>query len=182
LPRLQGAQSAARDAARKSDLSQLWSAILQYYNNRGEYPEGTGWTNDQTKWKGWNMINVNKIWDVLVKTVELSSVPADPNRNNVIKWKAWTNNEISLSGWQYGYFMTKKNSIDNGGYVLVARTETEWGSNYLKTFSFTWDMTNIKTCVTFKKSDEGCTTGTAPSSTWFCCYTDKSEFLYLYMF
>ena len=38
LPRLQGAQSAARDSARKSDLSQLGSAILSYYNNRGEYP------------------------------------------------------------------------------------------------------------------------------------------------
>ena len=46
LPRLQGAQSAARDSARKSDLSQLGSAILQYYNNRGEYPEGTGGTTE----------------------------------------------------------------------------------------------------------------------------------------
>jgi general secretion pathway protein G len=38
LPRLQGAQSSARDAARRSDLNQLGSAILSYYNNRGEYP------------------------------------------------------------------------------------------------------------------------------------------------
>ena len=49
LPRLQGAQSAARDSARKSDLSQLGSAILSYYNNRGEYPwPKTGEYKDKT--------------------------------------------------------------------------------------------------------------------------------------
>ena len=98
LPRLQGAQSAARDSARKSDLSQLGSAILQYYNNRGEYPEGSGGTTDATKGSSGNMIAVDKIGEKLIKLVELSSVPHDPNKKNVIKWKAGTNNDITLSG------------------------------------------------------------------------------------
>ena len=34
LPRLQGAQASARDTARKSDLSQLGSALVSYVNNR----------------------------------------------------------------------------------------------------------------------------------------------------
>ena len=38
LPRLQGAQSSARDTARKSDLSQLGTALVAYVNNRGELP------------------------------------------------------------------------------------------------------------------------------------------------
>ena len=73
LPRLQGAQSSARDAARRSDLSQLGSAILSFYNNRGEYP----WTGSAT-----GMIPASDIKDILMQVVELSSLPSDPNRGN----------------------------------------------------------------------------------------------------
>jgi hypothetical protein len=30
-----------RDAQRKMDLAQLGTAILSYYNNKGEYPKAT---------------------------------------------------------------------------------------------------------------------------------------------
>ena len=126
------------------------------------------------------------IWEKLMKTVELSSVPTDPNRSNVIKWK-WTNNtENTLSGWQYWYFMAKKNSIDDQGYVLVARAETEWGANYLATMTLSWDLSNFKACTKFWSVEtDGCseTTGVPWSTfTWFCCYGAKSDFLYLYVF
>ena len=179
LPRLQGAQSAARDSARKSDLSQLGSAILQYYNNRGEYPEGSG-TDKGTDWK---MIPVNAIWDKLIKLVELSSVPSDPNKKNVIKWKGGSNTEVTLSWGQYGYFMMKKNSIPNGGYVLVARTETEWWTNFLNTLSISWDLSNFKSCTSLKSKDiDNCTPSSQVPTDWACCYASKDEFLYLYVF
>jgi len=179
LPRLQGAQSAARDSARKSDLSQLGSAILQYYNNRGEYPEGSG----TDKWTDWKMISVNDIWDQLIKLVELSSVPSDPNKKNTIKWKGGSNTEVTLSWGQYGYFMMTKNSIPNGGYVLVARTETEWGTNFLNTLTISWDLSNFKSCTSLKSVDvDGCTASTSVPSDGECCYTSKDEFLYLYVF
>ena len=179
LPRLQGAQSAARDSARKSDLSQLGSAILQYYNNRGEYPEGSG-TN---KGQSWQMIPVDDIGTKLIKLVELSSVPHDPNKKNIITWKAGTSSDITLSGGQYGYFMMKKNSIPNGWYVLVARTETEWGTNFLSTIPLSWDLSNFKACTSLKSTEiDGCTETTAMPTNGECCYSSKDKFLYLYVF
>ena len=83
LPRLQGAQSSARDAARRSDLNQLGSAILSYYNNRGEYPwpkNCTGFSK-LTEWYTW-MIPAVCIRDTLMQVVELSSLPTDPNKSN----------------------------------------------------------------------------------------------------
>ena len=183
LPRLQGAQSAARDSARKSDLSQLGSAILQYYNNRGEYPEGTGGTTDATKGSSGNMISVDKIGEKLIKLVELSSVPHDPNKKNVIKWKAGTSNDITLSGWEYGYFMMTKNSIPNGWYVLVARTETEWGTNFLSSIGLNGDLSNFKACTTLKNTEiDWCTETVNMPSDGQCCYSSKDKFLYLYVF
>ena len=183
LPRLQGAQAAARDAARKSDLSQLWSAILQYYNNRGEYPDGS-WTSASN----WNMIDVSNIWDRLVKVVELSAVPTDPNRKNAISWDVTSANHYSWSQGQYGYAMMKKNTIDDWWYVLAARTETEWGSNFLSSISLGDDISNFQICTKFKSPTAGddCSATTTyqqvKDSGWECCYTDKSEFLYLYVF
>jgi len=183
LPRLQGAQSAARDSARKSDLSQLGSAILQYYNNRGEYPEGSG----TDKGTSWVMIPVDDIGDKLIKLVELSSVPHDPNKKNIITWKGGSNTEKSLSWGQYGYFMMTKNSIPNGWYVLVARTETEWGTNFLSSIPLSWDLSNLKTCTSLKSVDiDKCTETTSVdgivAKNWECCYKSKDKFLYLYVF
>jgi len=188
LPRLQGAQSAARDSARKSDLSQLGSAILQYYNNRGEYPEGTGGTTDATKGTNGYMISVDKIGDKLIKLVELSSVPHDPNKKNIITWKAWQNwSGITLSGWEYWYFMMQKNTIPNGWYVLVARTETEWGTNFLNSVPLSWDLSNLKTCTSLKSVDiDNCeetkSVDDIIAKNWECCYKSKDQFLYLYVF
>ncbi len=183
LPRLQGAQSAARDSARKSDLSQLGSAILQYYNNRGEYPEGSGGTTDSDKGTNGHMISVDKIGQQLIKLVELSSVPHDPNKKNVIKWQAGTNADITLSGGEYGYFMMTKNSIPNGWYVLVARTETEWGTNFLSSIPLSWDLSNFKACTSLKSKDlDWCTASTQMPTNGECCYETKDKFLYLYVF
>lgn len=179
LPRLQGAQSAARDSARKSDLSQLGSAILQYYNNRGEYPEGSG----TDKGTSWVMIPVDDIGDKLIKLVELSSVPHDPNKKNIITWKGGSTTEKTLAWGQYGYFMMKKNSIPNGWYVLVARTETEWGTNFLSTIPLSWDLSNFKACTSLRSKDiDWCNPTTSMPLTGECCYESKDKFLYLYVF
>ncbi len=179
LPRLQGAQSAARDSARKSDLSQLGSAILQYYNNRGEYPEGSG----ADKGTSWVMIPVDAIGDKLIKLVELSSVPHDPNKKNIITWKGGSSSDRTLSWGQYGYFMMTKNSIPNGWYVLVARTETEWGTNFLSSIPLSWDLSNFKACTSLKSKDiDACTPSTSMPTNGECCYETKDKFLYLYVF
>ena len=192
LPRLQGAQSAARDSARKSDLSQLGSAILSYYNNRGEYPwPKTGEYKDKT-W-GTTMIPADSIREILMEVVELSSLPTDPNRSNYIAFKssedeAWAkyatswafNSNDNITDWQYWYARMKKNTIKNGWYLLIARTETEWWSNFLSTIWVDPDLKNFKTCNGFQivKVWEESTEATGS----ICKYSNKGQLRYVYVF
>ena len=89
LPRLQGAQSSARDTARKSDLSQLGTALVAYVNNRGEFPKGTKPTSSEgttpapdknTAFADTTMVPASYIEKALKDVVDLSSLPVDPNR------------------------------------------------------------------------------------------------------
>ena len=186
LPRLQGAQSAARDSARKSDLSQLGSAILSYYNNRGEYP----WTGSNT-WDATNrMIPAEQIRDILMQVVELSSLPTDPNRSNYISFKkegseataTWSyfKDNKDIENGQYGYARMKKNTIKNGWYLLMARTETEWWSNFLSTIWVDEDLKNFKLCNWFEIVSEGSESTSATG--WICKYSNKGQLRYVYVF
>jgi len=42
VPRFSGAQSKARDIARKSNLAQISTALAVYANDNGIYPQGNG--------------------------------------------------------------------------------------------------------------------------------------------
>lgn len=132
LPRLQGAQSSARDTARKSDLSQLGTALVAYVNNRGEFPKGTASTPSEgtastpsadgnTALADTTMVPASYIEKALKDVVDLSSLPVDPNRGNTFKGA----NGVDIDKGQYGYAIMKKNSIDKGGFLLMARSETE---------------------------------------------------------
>ena len=183
LPRLQGAQSSARDAARRSDLNQLGSAILSYYNNRGEYP----WS-----WEDGKCIPASNISADLMSVVELSSLPTDPNKNNQIKFESeewwlfsWCD---TIWSWQYGYLVATKNTIDKWWYILIARSETEWGSNFLSTIQASWDLMNFRWCTSFAQIGESKCAGepdgwsTSPKDNWLCCYKDKWQLRYVYVF
>lgn len=194
LPRLQGAQSSARDSARKSDLSQLGSAILSYYNNRGWYP--WSWSSDDT----W-MVAAVDIRDVLMSVVELSSLPADPNRNNEfcfsLNWvkDEWNTKSSCEDGgwdwvwsWQYWYMRMTKNTIRNWWYIIMARTETEWWSNYLSTITSSWDLKNWNLCTRFLEATDsecaahGNSATTEVGADWLCCYENKWQLRYVYVF
>jgi general secretion pathway protein G len=41
LPKITGAQAKARDTARQTSLSQISTALTMYFNDNGEYPDGT---------------------------------------------------------------------------------------------------------------------------------------------
>ena len=171
LPRLQGAQSAARDAARKSDLSQLGSAIISYYNNRWDYP--WSWTRTD-----WSMIPADTVGKLLIDVVELSSVPSDPNRSNSFTF--W---DKTIWSWQYGYMLANKNSIPNGGFVLMARVETEGWANYLSWLDgLSWDLKNFKACTKFEFLEGDATTVSLDKATWLCKYKNKSDLRYVYTF
>ena len=178
LPRLQGAQSSARDAARRSDLNQLGSAILSYYNNRGEYPwpkNCTGFSK-LTEWYTW-MIPAVCIRDTLMQVVELSSLPTDPNKGNSFKY--WPENNLAtISWWQYWYIKMKKNSIDDWWYLLMARSETEWWSNFVSTIKLENDLKDVRLCTSF----ELWTWSEKVPENWKCTYKDKWDLRYVYIF
>ena len=183
LPRLQGAQSSARDAARRSDLNQLGSAILSYYNNRWAYP----WSWNNYSWA----IPASAIQEELMSVVELSSLPTDPNKNNLIQFDKnnwlWKDSD-NIGSWQYGYFVVTKNTIPKGWYILIARTETEWGSNYLQTMASSWDLKDFKTCTSFGEvgkwqcSSQKTATTDPSALNWLCCYENKWQLRYVYVF
>lgn len=174
LPRLQGAQASARDTARKSDLSQLGSALVSYVNNRGELPLGTGTVKADTK-----MIPASEIGQDLRDVVDLSSLPTDPNKANTFSGGAGN----TIAGGQYGYMVLSKNSIPKGGFVLMARSETEWGSNWVMGGTNVWaianttDLSTLKVCTKFTKW-----TAAANDNNGNCTYKDKSELRYIYTF
>ena len=165
LPKLQGAQGSARDTARKSDLSQLGTALVAYVNNRGEFPKGKKTTttpaagstpagsvsNDQNDNAGKKMVPASYIEQDLKDVVDLSSLPIDPNRGNTFTGVGGE----KIGGGQYGYIIMKKNSIEGGGFLLMARTETEGGSNWVSKdgneITKDKDLSEIKPCTKFQK-------------------------------
>ena len=180
LPRLQGAQSSARDTARKSDLSQLGTALVSYVNNRGELP---GIEKEANPKANAQMIPASSIETALKDVVDLSSLPIDPNKGNTFKGVGMSEN---IPGGQYGYVVLKKNSIDNGGFLLMARTETEGGSNWVSKdgteITMQTDLTTIKLCTKFQKVDNDNDVTTKPDTNWLCKYSNRSQLRYIYMF
>ena len=195
LPKLQGAQGSARDTARKSDLSQLGTALVAYVNNRGEFPKGSNPkpAADSSKKDGDDagskMVPASYIEKSLKDVVDLSALPIDPNRGNTFTGVGKT----TIDGGQYGYKIMKKNSIAGGGFILMARTETEGGSNWIMVpgedtatnkkgnISNDQDLSEIKVCTkVVKEGTEGA--GAVGMENGVCTYEDKSQLRYIYMF
>jgi prepilin-type N-terminal cleavage/methylation domain-containing protein len=118
LPRMQSAQGRARDVARKSDLSQIGNGIIAYQTDKGARP-GMGSASQ-------NGVGVATIEKELIEA-GMSSVPKDPNGSNEV---TGLGNANIIDG-DYAYLIAKKSGIEDGGFVLMTRTETEAASNRL---------------------------------------------------
>lgn len=165
MPRMQSAQWRARDVARKTSLSQIQSAIVTSWAETGRWPE----VNSAKNW-----IPVSDIESELI-SAGMSSVPTDPlseNKNSGL-WNA-------SAKWEYLYLVAKRNSIDAWWFVLMAKTEIPWGSNWVvcnnsnewKITSQT-DLANIKLCDTISKWD------TCSNSNRYCTYSSDDELRYI---
>lgn len=116
VPRMQWAQWRARDVARKNDLNQLQWAIIIAQNDNWQFPgfdSGADW------------LGVSEIQSDLLNAW-LNSVPADPLAQNVVSW-LWSK---TFTG-TYWYMLVRKDWGSKAWFVLMAKTETEWGSNYV---------------------------------------------------
>ncbi len=182
MPRMQAAQGRARDVARKNDLAQIQTAIISSQSDRRAWPELTGARSGMVIGESIKQ-NLLDAW--------MSSVPVDPNGSNTFNW-LW-NLSWTATQWLYGYMVTKRNGIADGWFVLMAKTETEWWSNWVTCSGATsaqglskWfipageDLKNVTTCQTLRKktaSDTWCVANTQD-----CIYTETAELRYILMY
>jgi hypothetical protein len=116
----------------------------------------------------------------------MSSVPTDPVQSNINYWlgKDYENNSTV---WDYLYLVAKKNWTSNWGFVLMANTEIEWGSNRVVCKNWTWldkwyivndtDLKDIKPCYYSISKWSSCWI-----NEWVCTYTDDDELRYIVIY
>ena len=183
MPRMQSAQWRARDVARKNDLAQIQTAIITSQQDRGVFPH-LSWAKAGT--------SVNVIEDEL-KTAGMTQVPWDPNGSNVVYGLA----NARDNSWHYLYMVTTRNGVEDAWFVLMAKTEVEWWSNWVtcevtnsgdkkldahKWWIAAWDdLKDVATCTKFVQ-DTAATTGCWISSDWTCTYDEVSELRYILVY
>ena len=147
-PRLSNARGRANDVARKADLAQVAAALVAYQIDHGSFPT-TAWS-------------LNTLSGTLI-SAGMSSIPSDPNSTRTIS-------SITGTSWQYYYSPIPKWWISNNGFILVAATETLWGSN--------WDKASLlgSSYDTYEEIQAAmCNQGCAQSTWW-----DNLKYIYLY--
>jgi len=201
MPRMQTAQGRARDVARKNDLSQIQTAIITSQADRGAWPgmkNNKEATQADTYANGW--IKVSDIKSQLLNAW-MSEVPSDPNGSNDNFW-LWST-ASQWQNWQYIYLVWTRNWVSNAWFVLMAKTEVEWSSNWVTCSKTTvadtaknlaggkWyivstdDLANLKLCSTVSKVGQGkCTGETAAckSNAEDCCYEETWELRYILVY
>ena len=135
-------------------------------------------------------IPISKIEQAL-KDAWMTQVPTDPNGSNSFSGLG----DTLVSDWQYGYMVTTRNSVADGWFVLMAKTEVEWSSNWVTCISWSdssnktnnmktywkftsWvDLRDVVLCSTFTKSTSEC-----KMETGACTYTDDAELRYILVY
>jgi hypothetical protein len=123
------------------------------------------------------MIPASCIKDKLMQVVELSSLPTDPN-----KWNSFMFWNDQISWWQYWYVRVTKNTLENWWYLLMARSETEWWSNYVSTITNKNDLKDVRLCTSFEQAPTWTSWSQSVPEDWKCLYEDKWQLRYVYIF
>jgi len=172
MPRMQSAQWRARDVARKNDLAQIQTAIIASQTDRGSWPE----LNSAT----WGMAVEGTGIETALTNAGMSSIPKDPNKANSYSW-LW-GRDIE---WAYSYLVATRNGIPKWWFVLMAKTETEGGSNWVQcgTTSWQWyiswsmDLKDIHTCDTLTQSGTSCAINSGA-----CTYSETAHLRYILLY
>ena len=171
MPRMQSAQWRARDVARKNDLSQIATAIVTSQQDRWQWPGLDLSGTDAGDW-----ISVSLIENELL-AAWMSSVPKDPLASQVVKVASG-----ETLAWQYYYKVMTKNSSPNWWFVLVAKTEIEWWSNYCmagnSSEDLPGDLRDLHTCNKMTESSGGCNV-TDPNN---CTYSSSEQLRFVYLY
>jgi len=160
VPRMSAAQGRARDVARKNDLSNLQAAIVVAYQDLWRYPcTNAGgclnWdevTAGGTQAKEW--VNILALKSRL-EAAWMNTVPRDPLWTNTVSW-LWTS---SAAAWDYRYITVQSHGIPDWWFVLMAKTEVAWSSNWVVCDAVAWEHVECQ-----EDGGEGTTPPSCPCS------------------
>lgn len=189
VPRMQSAQWRARDVARKNDLSQLQSAIVTSYSDRGQWPDiancavatGANYATEGT----WCAITRESEVGQRIIAAWMNWVPTDPISTNTVRIVSGH----ELGGGSYWYAVAKKYWVNNAWFYLIAHTEVEWWSNWLECpgksglsggyLTKDTDLQNVLPCATLTSTGENwCIV--VPG--WDCYYSNTTQLRYILVY
>lgn len=190
MPRMQAAQWRARDVSRKTALSQVQSAIVTSQWDKWKWPGQDDDDSCTDCWQVWTWLSM--IEDEL-KRAWMNSIPVDPLKTDDLKW-LW--DFVGDSDWNYAYMVTTRNWTPNWWFVLMAKTEVEWSSNWVvcdgksadsDSFDKYWrikkgtDIVDIHPCTKFEKNE---TTNTLCEikGDGTCVYDSDGELRYIVLY
>ena len=192
MPRMQSAQGRARDVARKNDLSQIQTSIITSQSDRGSWPGmpnnvwiSSSWGTPTTGATGG--LAISQIWKNLLDA-GMTNIPQDPNGSNVIYWLWNIASATDSKNWEYIYMVWKRNGVANAWFALMAKTEVEWGSNWVvcsdtnqnkvEWWYITWgtDLATIQLCGKVTQS------WTCSVTSGDCYYKETWELRYLLLY
>ncbi len=165
-PRMQWAQGRARDVSRETALSQIQSAIVTYQSDYGKWP----WMDRAKNW-----IPVSEIQSELI-SAGMTSVPSDPLPSKIF----WLWNP--MTEWEYLYMVSKYKWKDDAWFILMAKTEVSWWSNWVICENGEWyikkqtDLADIQLCNTVSEWSA------CSNSNWVCVYTSADQLRYIIIY
>ena len=186
MPRMQAAQWRARDVSRKTALSQIQSAIVTSQWDKWRWPGCTD------SWCPTTWLDINDIKDQL-QAAWMNGVPSDPTAWNKVTWlwnEGWA--------WQYRYLVTQRNWAKDWWFVLMAKTEVEWWSNWIACTNEDWitftnqnlswwyisrgqDISEIHPCTEFNKVENG-TIADCKIEWQKCSYISDDQLRYIVLY
>jgi hypothetical protein len=164
-------------------LSQIQTAIITSQQDKWEWPGINSWADNGT-WVQWIKSALETAW--------MTSVPKDPIESNANFW-LWSNYDIGTEAiqWDFLYLIANRNGTDNWWFVLMAKTEVEWWSNWVycgtdtAAASWTWgwlilnttDISKLTTCTKFAQGTCG-----IDASTSTCTYSEEWQLRYILLY
>lgn len=181
VPRLSSARGRANDIARKADLAQVGVALVAYQIDHAKFPQATS--------NFWDLKNMSS----LLISVGINGVPSDPMPARIISYGITWFGITTWTDGQYQYVPVIKGGIDYNGFVLMAKTETEGGSNRVSDANTGWISSGStaedvasRLCKSFVWIVTWSTANVAAmaSSTGVCVYNknggDNLRYIYIY--
>ena len=126
--------------------------------------------------------------DVIEKEIKeawMNSIPMDPIIYNINYW-LWNNYINDSAMGEYLYLVAKRNWTQNGWFLLMAKTEVEWWSNWIVCKDWTWlnkwyidnetDIAKIRLCTNITQWNS------CGISDEICTYTSEDELRYIVLY